>query len=103
MALFGEEVPLHIWSEGCAAQFRFCFVFYLIAPMKKQFVVQQCYNECCHGKGAMDGVGGEIKNKVYRDIKLGKVPVKGAESFAEYTNITTRNIKSLYLPFDDVL
>ena len=51
----------------------------------------------------MDGVRGEIKNKVYRNIKLGKVPIKGAESFAEYTNITTRNIKSLYLPFDDVL
>ena len=51
----------------------------------------------------MDGVGGEIKNKVYRDIKLEKVPIKGAESFAEYTNITTRNIKTLYLPFDDIL
>ena len=51
----------------------------------------------------MDGVGREIKNKVYQNIKLGKVPIKGAESFAEYINITTRNIKSLHLPFDDVL
>ena len=39
MALFGEEIPLHIWSKGCAAQYRFRFVFYLIALMKKQFAV----------------------------------------------------------------
>ena len=63
IALFGEEVPLHIWSDGCAVQFGSRFVFYRIARMKKQFVVEWCYNERHHGKDAMD-VGGKIKNKV---------------------------------------
>ena len=103
IALFGEEVPLHIWSDGCAAQFRARFVFYLIARMKKQFAVEWCYNERHHGKGAMDGVERAIKNKVYRDVRSGKVHIKGAKSFAEYADITIRNIKSLYLLLDDVL
>ena len=51
----------------------------------------------------MDGVGGAIKNKVYRDVKSGKAHFKGAKSFAEYVDITIRNIKPLYLPLDDVL
>ena len=75
IAVFGEEVPLHIWSDGCAAKFRSRFVFYLIARMKKQFVLE------CNGKGAMDGVRGAIKNKVYRNIQSGKVHIKGAEPF----------------------
>ena len=75
IAVFGEEVPLHIWSDGCAAKFRSRFVFYLIARMKKQFVLE------CNGKGAMDGVRGAIKNKVYRNIKSGEAHIKGVESF----------------------
>ena len=71
--------------------------------MKKQFVVEWCYNKRHHGEGAMDGVGGALKNKVYQDAKSGKVHIEDATSFAEYADITIRNIKSLYLPLDDVL
>ena len=51
----------------------------------------------------MDGVQGAIKNKVYRDVRSGKVHIEDAKSFAEYADITIRNIKSLYLPLDDIL
>ena len=51
----------------------------------------------------MDGVEGAIKNKVYRDVRSGKVHIEDAKSFAEYADITIRNIKSLYLPLDDIL
>ena len=51
----------------------------------------------------MDGVEGTIKSKVYRDVKSGKVLIEDAKSFAEYADITIRNIKSLYLPLDDIL
>ena len=84
IALFGEEVPPHIWSDGCATHFRSQFVFYLIARIKNQFFVEWCYNERHYGKGAMDGVGGAIiKNEVYRDVKSGKVHIKDAKSFVE--------------------
>ena len=32
-----------------------------------------------------------------------KIHIKSAKIFAEYADITIRNIKSLYLPLDDVL
>ena len=71
--------------------------------MKKQFIVEWCYNERHQGKGAMDGVGRAIKNKVYQNVKSRKIHIKGAKSFAEYADITIRNIKLLYLPLDNVL
>ena len=103
IALFGKEVPFHIWSDNYAAQFRSPFVFYLIARMKMQFVVKWSYNQRHHCKDAMDGIGGAIKNKVYQDVRSGKVQIKCRKSFAEYVDITIRNIKSLYLLLDDVL
>ena len=39
----------------------------------------------------------------YKNVKSGKVHTKGTKSFAEYADITIRNIKSLYLLLDDVL
>jgi len=41
--------------------------------MDKKFKVEWCYNEKHHGKSLMDGIGETIKNKVFRDVKSGKV------------------------------
>jgi len=41
----------------------------------------------------MDGVGGTMKNKVFREVQI-----NDAESFAEYADNTINGIKSLYLP-----
>jgi len=71
--------------------------------MDKKFKVEWFYNERHHGKGPMDGVGGTIKNKVFRDVKSGKVHIKDAMSFAEYADLAIDNIISLYLSVNDVL
>ena len=94
---------LFIWSDGCAAQFRSRFVFYLLARMDKKYEVEWCYNERHHGKGPMDGIGGTIKNKVFRDVKSGKIHINGAKSFAEHADHCINNITSLYLPLQNVL
>ena len=45
----------------------------------------------------MDGVGGTIKHRVFRDVKSGKVTIKNAEHFAEYADtILSRNHISLH-------
>lgn len=67
---FNDEIPLFIWSDGCAAQFRSRFVFYLIARMDEMYQVEWCYNERHHGKGPMDEIGGTIKNKVFEMSNL---------------------------------
>ena len=53
-------------------QFRSRFVFRLLAgtamPEKS---LSWFYNERHHGKGPMDGVGGTVKNVIFRKIKSG--------------------------------
>ena len=61
---------LCIWSDRMGAQFRSRFVFKLLAgAMLPKKSLTWCYNERHHGKGPMDGVGGTVKNAVYREVK----------------------------------
>ena len=60
-----QIAKVHVWSDGCAAQFRSRYVFDLIARIDRKYEVTWYYNECHHGKGPMDGVGGTIKNKIF--------------------------------------
>ena len=67
---FPPEVTLHIWSDGCAGEFRSRYVFALVPQIDSKVEVNWYYNEKHHGKGPMDGIGGTIKNKVYRMLCL---------------------------------
>lgn len=42
--------------------------------------MQWHFNEAHHGKGPMDGIGGTIKNVVYRNVKSGKILVNSAKA-----------------------
>ena len=71
--------------------------------MEKQYEVTWCYNEHHHAKGPMDGIGGTIKHKVFRDVKSGKVQITNAKSLAMYADSVVNGIRSLYLSKDDIL
>ena len=63
---------LCVWSDGMGAQFRSSFVFQILACTilpKKSFMWLS--NERHHGKGPMDGLGGTVKNVVFRKVKSG--------------------------------
>ena len=62
-----------MWSDGCAAQLRSRFVFKVLASYHSYLQLEWDYNEAHHGNGAMDGIGGTIKNKVFRQVKSGTV------------------------------
>ena len=62
-----------------------------------------CYNELHHEKGPMDDVGGTIKQRVFRDVRSGKVSITNAEHFAAHADAILNGIKSLYMPIDEVL
>ena len=51
----------------------------------------------------MDGIGGTIKNRVFRDVLSGKVNIGSAEHFASYANKIITGISSLYMPSNEVL
>jgi len=51
----------------------------------------------------MDGVGGTIKNKVYREVKSGRLTINAPKEFANAASDLVKKIVSLYLPVDEML
>ena len=92
-----------VWSDGCAAQFRSRYVFFLLLKFEASINLSWFYNERHHGKGPMDRIGGTLKNAVYRDVKSGKAIIKDAKEFAEYADKAIKGISSLYMSSDDVI
>ena len=97
------KVTLHVWSDGCAGQFHSRYVLSLLLTLDKTVNLRWYYNERHHGKGPMDGVGGTIKNRVYRDVMSNKCLIKSAEEFSNHANKVVNGITSLYLPESDLL
>ena len=74
------------WSDGCASQFKSCFVFQDIAHLNSSITIDWNYFKSHHGKGAADGIGGCVKQKVFKHVKPSKVILSNAEQFTNYTN-----------------
>ena len=92
-----------VWSDGMGAQFRSRFVFMLLSTVDHAINLEWHYNEAHHGKGPMDGVGGTIKNLVFRAVKSGKVSVSDPEEFVKAPNDIVPSIRSIYMPIVDIL
>ena len=102
--LHPEKVKkVYIWSDGCASQFRSKFVFMLMTYFDQAHDIEWHYNESHHGKGPMDGVGGTVKNVVFRNVKSGKAVINSPEEFANYAAELMPSISSLYLPMEQIL
>ena len=87
-----------IVSEGCAAQLRSRYVLMLLTILKSDLNIEWHYNEVHHGKGPTDGVGGTVKNMVYRRVLAGDMnenPKQSADFAYEVCNVDT-----LFLPHE---
>lgn len=98
-----KEVEKHIflkkiiiWSDGCASQFRSRYVFKLLSTYRPDLSIEWHYNEAHHGKGPMDGIGGTIKNVVFRQVKSGKTIINSAEDFCKAANQFCPSIATLF-------
>ena len=98
-----EKIAVHLWTDGCASQFRSKFVFKLTTMFPKNYSVIRYYNERHHDKGPMDGVGGCVKNVVFRHVRSGKIVIESARAFAENADKFVKGITVLYLSSDEVL
>ena len=90
---------LIIWSDEMGAQFRSPFVFKILSSslfMEKE--LSWYYNERHYGKGPMDGVGGTLKNVVFRQVKSNKVVIYTPEEFAQAAMKFVPSIQTFYLP-----
>ena len=86
-----------IWSDGCSAQFRSRFTFSILVDLYPAKTIEWNYNEAHHGKGPMDGIGGTIKNKVYQNVKSGKLVIHTPKEFSEAAKSLIPSI-TIYLP-----
>ena len=59
------------------------------------------YNEAHLGKEPMDGIGGIVKNTVFRKVLSGQVVIGSPEEFARYANQICQ-FDSLYLPTAEI-
>ena len=92
-----------IWSDECAAQFRSCFIFKLLFTYRPDLLIDWHYNEAQHSKGSMDGIGGTIKNVVFRHVKSGRIIVNSMKEFSDAANQFCPSITTLFQRSDAIL
>ena len=72
---------VYVWSDGMGSQFRFCYIFKLLA-----------------GKGPMDRIGETVKNVILRKVKSGRLVVHSPLEFSDAATKFVSSIHSVYLP-----
>ena len=77
---------VYIVSDGCASRFRFKFVFKLLTLNHPEIGLGWHHNEAHHGKGSIVGIGGTVKNTVFRKVLSGEVVIGSPEEFTQYAN-----------------
>ena len=61
-------------------------VFSLLTRIHPDITIEWHYNKVQHGKGPMDGIGGTVKNPVYRRVLSGDVVINTPREFAKFAN-----------------
>ena len=77
---------VYIVSDGCASRFWSKFVFKLLTLNHPEIGLEWHRSEAHHGKGPMVGIGGTVKNTVFRKVLSGEVVIGSPEGFAQYAN-----------------
>ena len=94
-----QSLRVIFWSDGIGAQFQSRFIFQLLAGTK--FLNKSLcwfYNDGHHGKGPMDGVGGTIKNVIFRKVKSGQIVFHTSKEFSDVAMKFVLSIITVYLP-----
>ena len=90
---------IFVWSDSMAAQFRSRFVFKLLTGFDITIDLEWHYMEAHHGKG----VGGTVKNKVFKQVKSGRLTVNSPKEFAAAAQDLVPSITTLFLPIAEML
>ena len=102
IGLFPGVKKVHFWSDGCGSQFRSQYTFRFLCNLPAEFEITWNYGEAHHFKGHHDGIGGNVKSKVYADVKSQKVVVQNTKHFAEYAKGAC-NVNVLYLDSANII
>jgi hypothetical protein len=90
---------LTIFSDGAASQFKNKFIVALLPRLCEVFqleTIQWSFFASAHGKGPVDGIGGQAKRMVWRSVMARKVvSVSNAQQFADVLMAASSNINVL--------
>lgn len=95
---------IHVFTDNCAAQFKSRYVISNLCFLEDDLGLKLTWNHfaASHGKGAVDGVGGVVKGKVWIATKSRKVLVNSAKDFYKCATTECNKINILYTPKEDV-
>ena len=99
---------IHFVSDGAASQFKNRFTVQNLKHSQTDFGVSAdwSYFETSHGKGAVDGVGGTIKQQVLLAVYRGQAVVNSAQTFADtakrLTEKSAKPIKVIYVSSEEI-
>ena len=89
----------YVWCDRMGAQLRSWFVFQILAgTILPNNSFMWLYNERHHGNDPMDGVGGTVKNVIFRKVKSGQVVIYSTQEFSEAAKTLVPAIHAVYLP-----
>lgn len=60
------------------------------------------YNEAHHGKGSVEEIGVTIKNKVFQEVKSGRVVVDSPKDFVMHASRLIQSITTLFIPKKEI-
>lgn len=75
---------VHYFSDGAGSQFKNRYHLACVIYHSTDFGIEATWNffETAHGKGPVDGIGGEVKRAVWRAILQNRAVVNIAKEFA---------------------
>ncbi|KAJ4429173.1 hypothetical protein ANN_26176 [Periplaneta americana] len=98
---------LHVFSDGAGGQFknRYTLSQCVLTPQelhKDLIYLDWSFFATAHGKGPIDGIGGTVKQAVWRRVLQGNVVISSAKEFYECAKHACPNINVLFLSSDDM-
>ena len=84
---FSEDI---LWSDGWASQ-----LFQILANYCSNLIIRYYNNKAHHDKNSLDGIGGTIKNVVFRQVESGKVVINSPKEFCDAANRFVSSISML--------
>ena len=92
-----DNKTLKFWSDGCASKFCSQFAFFMPSKFDHSINTEWNYFEANHGKGVVDGIGGNVKHAVYSHVLTNRVVIKFPNQFVKYANEILPKINVQYV------
>lgn len=95
---------VHIFSDGCAQQFKNVYTLSTLAHSQKDFNLQieHHFFGTSHGKGPHDGIGGTFKRKVREKVLSQNLNCTTAEEFYNIAKSLSQNTVIILFPKHDI-